>query len=80
MKNVSSNAPKSFYNKTIDDLVPDGIREWHSFLVNEFIINGRSRFIRNFSQNFIVNGLYLENIFFAIDILYNGELEFICLI
>ncbi|CAD8103445.1 unnamed protein product [Paramecium sonneborni] len=79
IKSLSSNAPKTFCNKNLDDLIPLGIREWHSQLVDQFLIDGQSKYVRNLNNNYIANENYIENVQFAIDIIYIDEVNFICL-
>lgn len=40
IKSISSNAPKTFCNRNLDDLIPVGVREWHSLLVDKFVTDG----------------------------------------
>lgn len=44
---ISSNAPKAFCNKNLDELIPAGVREWHTALVDRFFHNGYSKYVRN---------------------------------
>lgn len=46
MNKISSNAPSFICNKKLLDLIPIGVREWHNKLVDEFIITGKSKFVR----------------------------------
>ncbi|CAD8070225.1 unnamed protein product [Paramecium primaurelia] len=79
IKSISSNAPKTFCNRNLDDLIPVGVREWHSLLVDKFVTDGQSKFVRNLNNNYIANENYIENVQFAIDIFYTDEVDFVCL-
>ncbi|CAK86913.1 unnamed protein product (macronuclear) [Paramecium tetraurelia] len=79
VKSISSNAPKTFCNKTLDDLIPLGVREWHSLLVDKFVTDGDSKYVRNLFNNYITNENFIENVQFAIDIFYTDEVDFVCL-
>ncbi|CAD8090186.1 unnamed protein product [Paramecium sonneborni] len=79
IKSISSNAPKTFCNKSLDDLIPQGVREWHSLLVDQFVTNGQSKYVRNLNNNYITNENFIENVQFAIDLIYIDEVNFVCL-
>ncbi|CAD8177840.1 unnamed protein product [Paramecium pentaurelia] len=79
VKSISSNAPKTFCNKTLEELVPQGVREWHSLLVDKFVTDGESKYVRNLNNNYIANENFIENVQFAIDIFYTDQVDFICL-
>ncbi|CAD8089580.1 unnamed protein product [Paramecium sonneborni] len=80
LNKISSNAPYFICNKTFQDLIPLGIREWHNKLVDEFIITGKSKFVRQLYQNYITHGQLIDTIDFAIDLTYSDQVNFICLI
>ncbi|CAD8064670.1 unnamed protein product [Paramecium primaurelia] len=80
MNKISSNAPSFICNKKLEDLIPLGVREWHNKLVDQFIITGKSKFVRQLSQNYVTHGQSIETIDFAIDLAYSDQVNFICLI
>ncbi|CAD8177841.1 unnamed protein product [Paramecium pentaurelia] len=80
MSKISSNAPSYVCNKQLQELIPNGIKEWHDKIVNEFIKKGKSKFIRQQNENYINHGQFIDSVDFAIDITYSDELNFICLI
>ncbi|CAK86914.1 unnamed protein product (macronuclear) [Paramecium tetraurelia] len=80
MSKVSSNAPSYVCNRQLADLIPNGIKEWHDKIVNEFIKIGKSKYIRQQNENYINHGQFIDSVDFAIDITYSNELNFISLI
>ncbi|CAD8168194.1 unnamed protein product [Paramecium octaurelia] len=80
MSKVSSNAPSYVCNRQLADLIPNGIKEWHDRIVNEFIRIGKSKYIRQQNENYINHGQFIDSVNFAIDITYLDELNFISLI
>ncbi|CAD8068710.1 unnamed protein product [Paramecium sonneborni] len=80
MNKISSNAPSFICNKNFQDLIPFGVREWHNKLVDEFIITGKSKFVRQLNQNYITHGQLIDTVDFAIDLTYSDQVNFICLI
>ncbi|CAD8103443.1 unnamed protein product [Paramecium sonneborni] len=77
---ISSNTPSYVCNKSLPELIPNGIKEWHDKIVNDFIRTGKSKFIRQQNENYINHGQFIDSIDFAIDISYSDELNFICLL
>ena len=47
LTSISSNAPKVFCTKDLDELIPSGIREWHDALIDRFFHDGYSKYVRN---------------------------------
>ncbi|CAD8148460.1 unnamed protein product [Paramecium octaurelia] len=80
MSKISSNAPSFICNKKLQDLIPLGVREWHNKLVDEFIITGKSKFVRQLNQNYVNHGSSIDTVDFAIDLTYSDQVNFICLI
>ncbi|CAK93090.1 unnamed protein product (macronuclear) [Paramecium tetraurelia] len=80
MNKISSNAPSFICNKKLQDLIPLGVREWHNKLVDEFIITGKSKFVRQLNHNYVNHGSSIDTVDFAIDLTYSDQVNFICLI
>ncbi|CAD8100055.1 unnamed protein product [Paramecium sonneborni] len=79
IESISSNAPQQYKKKLLNELIPQGVREHHDELIQNYLTTGQSKFSRNFSKNYIQKDGFIESINLAIQIIYTHQIQFISL-